>query len=426
VKVLAVFKGTNQSRKKEASVEEKGGWILKLFRPVTRLLCKIGLGQNACRDEWAVAKTADKYRLSCDLHSAGARALEIISNMGIGVQRNEGLDRAGVLSSYEALTGRVQNVLDGLEQLTGRPFDSLSVRRDEIDEAVRNALSAGDGRSFQDVERALGDIVTSYLPESRGANLRSEGCRTLHDMVRFAMETARQTMFDLCTSIQPGDRLPKQLVAEVPMQYWVVDLDGAVKAGLTEKKVRLEDIVCPPLHALWRGLTAVPWAGPPPVNARGFLSVMFECTRDPCLDPAVVRGFAGRNYIVVSRRFCSLTSRLGFHFATAAAYLGKDARESYVAFQFRGGAACAERRERRVRLISRILQQFGFFTDIEKDDLYARIEGQQEEYLEKCLVVLGHVMTHTRQLDMAMCNDAIVDLYYDEIMKGIASLAPMT
>jgi pyruvate,water dikinase len=264
--------------------------------------------------------------------------------------------------------------------------------------------------------------VTSYLPNTRSANLRSEGCRTLHDMVRFAMGTARQTMFDLCTSIQPGDRIPKQLVEKFPMQYWVVDLDDAVKAGVRRGKVHLKDIVCPPLHALWRGLTAVPWAGPPPVNAKGFLSIMFECTRDPCMDPAVVRGFAGRNYIIVSSRFCSLTSRLGFHFATAAAYMGKDARENYVAFQFRGGAACVERRQRRVGLISRILQEFGFFTDIEKDDLYARIEGREQEYLEKCLVVLGHVMTHTRQLDMAMCNDAVVDWYYDEIMKGIASL----
>ncbi len=352
--------------------------------------------------------------------------MDMIFNMGIAIQSDEGLDREAALSSYEALTGHVRNVLDRLEQLTGRPFDPLSVRRNEIDEAVRNALSAGEGRSLQDVERTLDDIVTSYLPESRGANLRSEGCRTLHDMVRFAMETARQTMFDLCTSIQPGDRLPKQLVAEVPMQYWVVDLDGAVKAGLTEKKVRLEDIVCPPLHALWRGLTAVPWAGPPPVNAKGFMSVMFECTRDPCLDPAVMRGFAKRNYIIVSKRFCSLTSRLGFHFATAAAYIGNNARENYVAFQFKGGAACAERRERRVGLISRILQKFGFFTDIEKDDLYARIEGRQDDYLQKCLVVLGHVMTHTRQLDMAMCNDAVVDWYYDEIMKGIALLAAVT
>jgi pyruvate,water dikinase len=175
------------------------------------------------------------------------------------------------------------------------------------------------------------------------------------------------------------------------------------------------------MHALWEGLTAIPWAGPPPVNAKGFLSVMFQCTRDPCLDPGVVRPFVKRNHIIISKRFCNLTSRLGFHHTTAEAFVGDDVKENYASFEFKGGAACLDRRQRRVQLIGKILQRFGFYTDIDGDDLLARLDAKPSEYFLECLKVLGYLMTHTRQLDMVMCSDASVQWYYQELMKKMSS-----
>ena len=42
--------------------------------------------------------------------------------------------------------------------------------------------------------------------------------------------------------------------------------------------------------------------------------------------------------------------------------------------------------------------------------------------MESRLKVLGHVIVHTRQMDMVMTNDAMVDWYYKEILKDIGSI----
>jgi hypothetical protein len=42
--------------------------------------------------------------------------------------------------------------------------------------------------------------------------------------------------------------------------------------------------------------------------------------------------------------------------------------------------------------------------------------------MEDRLMVLGHIMVHTRQMDMVMYNDAMVDYYYKNILKDTLAL----
>jgi hypothetical protein len=60
-------------------------------------------------------------------------------------------------------------------------------------------------------------------------------------------------------------------------------------------KRRQEKVVSIPMRAVWEGMTTLPWEGPPPVDTKGFLCVMFGATTDPCLDPAVRKRFADKN-----------------------------------------------------------------------------------------------------------------------------------
>jgi pyruvate,water dikinase len=55
------------------------------------------------------------------------------------------------------------------------------------------------------------------------------------------------------------------------------------------------------------------------------------------------------------------------------------------------------------------------------DTLFARIERYEADSLIQRLKVLGHVIVHTRQLDMAMFNDRMVDFYYSEMVRSIQS-----
>jgi len=264
-------------------------------------------------------------------------------------------------------------------------------------------------------------ITPLNLTDPRGPDFCPKGCKTLHDITRFAHEVSLKAMFDLSKESHFADRSTKQLVCEVPMQWWIIDLEDGIKEGVEGKKVKLNDIVSIPMQALWEGMTALPWQGPPPVDTKGFMSIMFGATMDPSMDPSVRKRFADKNYIIISKHFCNLNSRLGFHFSTTEAYVGDNPNENYVSFIFKGGAADVDRRVRRVRFVGKLLERFDFRTEIKDDSLLARLEGHDQDYLKERLKVLGHIMTHTRQLDMVMFNDAMVNWYYKDMLKGIES-----
>jgi pyruvate,water dikinase len=139
------------------------------------------------------------------------------------------------------------------------------------------------------------------------------------------------------------------------------------------------------------------------------------------MDPSVRKRFADKNYIIISEHFCNLSSRLGFHFSTTEAYVGDNPNENYVSFIFKGGAADLDRRVRRVRFVGKLLEHFDFRIEIKDDSVFARLEGHDEDYLKERLKVLGHIIIHTRQLDMVMLNDAMVQWYYKDLLKGIES-----
>jgi len=128
---------------------------------------------------------------------------------------------------------------------------------------------------------------------------------------------------------------------------------------------------------------------------------------------------ASRNYFLVSRSFCNLSVRLGYHFALAEASFSDLLTESYVNFQFKGGAADERRRLRRVRLLAETLREMDFRVEVTGDALSARIEKKPVSFLRERLVVLGYLLIHTRQIDMVMDEHAFIERYLEKVHSDI-------
>ncbi len=271
---------------------------------------------------------------------------------------------------------------------------------------------------------ALQHVTPLNLSDPTSTQFKSSWCETLHDITRFCHEKSVSEMFNFGQKHHFDQGTAKRLVGDVPLEWWVIDLADGFRRGTDDlsKTIRIENIVSVPMLAIWKGISAFPWEGPPPVSMRGFGSIIFQSTMRPELDPAVASALITKNYFLISENFCNLSVRLGYHYAMIEAYISDLLTESYVTFRFKGGAADMRRKAVRARLLGEVLQHFDFRIELRSDSLLARVKKQSTEYLEKRLQILGYLTLHARQLDMVMNRPNAVEQYKEKFLTDIEKM----
>jgi pyruvate,water dikinase len=270
---------------------------------------------------------------------------------------------------------------------------------------------------YKSLQEALKLIAPLNLVDPEKPEFTARGCRTLHDVIRFAHEMAMRRMFSIADDMdmEAGPAVP--LFTGLPLNILVIDLGGGLVDLDARRVAEIEDIRCIPFKALLDGMRHpdIRWHGERDSSLSGFDMVV---SGSVFRTPQAMRGHGGTNYAIISNEYMNFHGRMGHHFATVDTYCGPVINDNYVMFSFKGGAADVGRRTRRARLIAETLRWLGFRVVQKGDSLRAEIKKYDQKRISEKVDNLGRLLGAMRHLDMSLSDDAQIDWYVAEFLKG--------
>jgi len=268
-----------------------------------------------------------------------------------------------------------------------------------------------------DVLREL--LFQLNLTDPAASNFSPEGCKSIHDIIRYVHQKAVTSLFDL------GDEQVKNLKesfklldSTIPLFLTVLDIGGTIDKNFSRhKKIPPESILSEPFRALWNGISHpdIRWAGRSAVNLSGMAAVVMTSMSE---NIDAVRRMGDRNYIIVGPEYLNFNARLAYHYTMIDAMVCDRPHNNYITFRFRGGGAGRARRDLRARFLTGVLRFIGFSVDQREDLVTAWFKGYRKETCEEKLEILGKLMGCARQLDMLTDNIRKVNHYIENFLDG--------
>jgi pyruvate,water dikinase len=313
-------------------------------------------------------------------------------------------------------TGNATKILQPGQEVTvdanyNNIYEGIIAELLESGNIKRNDLA--DSPVFQALRAVVKQVVPLNLINPQDQAFSPENCRTIHDLVRFGHEFSMREMFKLTENeFREGGEVV-DLESDLPFKVRILDLGGGLKPGW-RRKVRPQQVVSIPFKAFWEGLTAMRWPNAKPAGVQSLSSVFVSTDEDVAQGAAPWRD---QSFVVLSKNYMNFSIRLGYHLSTVEAYVSDQINDNYLTFSFRGGGSTPERRERRVRLIETIIDHFDLNYTRKGELIEARLAKYAADNMNRRLALLGKLTLYTKQLDMVLFSEGIVDWYIKDFLR---------
>jgi pyruvate,water dikinase len=321
----------------------------------------------------------------------------------------------GVPAIFDA--GRATTILKDGDAIT-MMADTTTVYQGIVPELAENAKPMKKFIFESPVHRRMKTVLDKISPlnltDPKHPSFSPEGCKTLHDIIRFAHENAMKEMFGL-SGQDKKDVTAVKLTANIPLSLYCIDLGDGLKWGLTTcdtiTPFHIESI---PMKAFWSGLAhpGIFWSGGIQVNLGSFMSLMASSSA------ANTNVLGSDSYALLSRDYLNLSAKFGYHYANVDTFCGDDAGQNYITLQFSGGAGAYFGRSMRINFLSEVLGRLGFSVVATGDLLEASLTGYDRASMEKTLDQLGRLLAASRLLDMAIPNQAKICSMTEAFFSG--------
>ena len=264
--------------------------------------------------------------------------------------------------------------------------------------------------------RSVMDFVSPLeLIDPHADNFTPEGCRSLHDIIRFSHEMAVREMFQIGSRRVRKIGGAKQLNYDIPMHFYVLDVGGGLRKSSTDlKAVTFEDITSVPLKAVLKGL------GHPDIRWGEFTHFDWAEHDKIVMSGGIISPKAAMfaSHAVVSDDYLNLNLRFGYHFVVLDAICTHTPADNYVLFRFSGGGADIYKRTLRADFLNQVLQRLGFDVNRKSDLIDAQLQGEEKIAMEDKLDMVGRLLGATRLMDMYLKDESMVEGFVEDFMNG--------
>ncbi len=267
---------------------------------------------------------------------------------------------------------------------------------------------------FRMLRKMLRRIAPLHLRDPRSPDFVPQKCSTYHDIIRFAHEKAVDQLVSGQWVRAGGETGPiSRLRLPIPLDLVVVDLGGGLERH-GEGSPGVEE-VRGPLRPVLEALVAEGvWAtGPADMDLDG---LMASATRASPV--SAVGAHPEQNLAIISSQYLHLALRLGYHFNIVDCFLSEVRNDNYLYFRFVGGVTEMVRRTRRALLLKKILEHHDFVVEGSGDLVIGRNKKASPESMREKLMAVGRLIGFSRQLDVMLREDELVDRCVDRFLAG--------